>query len=75
MEQKLSQWSLRITAYADRLLEGLTQVDFSESLKEQQGTGSGNQGASVRFTVNDHHWKLKCLLLDRIRSSAFHSWF
>lgn len=56
VEQKLmSQWSLRITAYADRLLEGLTQVDFSESLKEQQRNWIGkSKGASVRFTVNDH---------------------
>ena len=56
VEQKLmSQWSLRITAYADRLLEGLTQVDFSESLKEQQRNWIGkSKGASVRFTVNGH---------------------
>jgi leucyl-tRNA synthetase len=56
VEQKLmSQWSLRITAYADRLLKGLDQVDFPESLKEQQRNWIGkSKGASVTFEVGDH---------------------
>ncbi len=56
VEQKLMrQWSLRITAYAERLLEGLERVDFSESLKEQQRNWIGkSRGASVRFKVEGH---------------------
>jgi len=56
VEQKLmSQWSLRITAYADRLLMGLDQVDFPDSLKEQQRNWIGkSKGASVTFEVGDH---------------------
>lgn len=53
VERKLmKQWSMRITAYADRLIEGLNEVDWSESLKEQQRNWIGrSQGASVRFAL------------------------
>ncbi len=51
VERKLmKQWSMRITAYADRLLFGLDEVDWPESLKEQQRNWIGrSQGASVKF--------------------------
>ncbi len=52
VKRKMRQWYLRITAYADRLLEGLAQVDFSESLKEQQRNWIGkSQGAEIRFEL------------------------
>lgn len=53
VERKLmSQWFLRITKYADRLLEGLEQVDFPESLKEMQRNWIGrSEGAEVEFTL------------------------
>ncbi len=53
VEQKLMrQWSMRITAYAERLLQGLDKVDFSDSLKEQQRNWIGkSKGASVFFDV------------------------
>ena len=53
VEQKLMrQWSMRITAYAERLLQGLDEVDFTDSLKEQQKNWIGkSQGASVKFEV------------------------
>ncbi len=53
VEQKLmKQWNLRVTAYADRLLSGLDEIDFSESLKEQQRNWIGKSaGASVTFKV------------------------
>ena len=35
-QKKMKQWSLRITAYADRLNEGLNNIDWSDSLKEMQ---------------------------------------
>ena len=47
----MRQWMLRITAYAERLLAGLEQIDWSESLKEMQRNWIGrSEGAEVRFT-------------------------
>ena len=52
VKKKMRQWYLRITAYADRLLEGLEKVDFSESLKEQQRNWIGkSQGAEISFEL------------------------
>ncbi len=53
VERKLmKQWSMRITAYADKLLNGLNEIDWSDSLKEQQRNWIGrSQGASVRFPL------------------------
>ena len=53
VERKLmKQWAMRITAYADRLIDGLNNVDWSESLKEQQRNWIGrSQGASVKFPL------------------------
>ena len=53
VERKLmKQWSMRITAYADRLLAGLDTIDWSESLKEQQRNWIGrSKGASVKFPL------------------------
>ena len=48
----MRQWYLRITAYADRLLDGLEKVAFSESLKEQQRNWIGkSQGAEISFSL------------------------
>jgi leucyl-tRNA synthetase len=51
VERKLmKQWSMRITAYAQRLLDGLDTIDWSESLKEAQRNWIGrSQGCSIRF--------------------------
>lgn len=50
--KKMSQWFLRITAFAERLLQGLEQVDFPESLKEMQRNWIGKSvGAELDFTV------------------------
>ncbi|MCR9100447.1 MAG: leucine--tRNA ligase [bacterium] len=55
VERKLmQQWSMRITAYADRLLYGLDEVEWPESLKEQQRNWIGrSQGASVKFALEE----------------------
>jgi len=48
--KRMKQWAMRITAYADRLLNGLNDIDWSDSVKEQQRNWIGrSQGASVRF--------------------------
>lgn len=52
--RRMKQWSLRITAYAQRLLDGLEKLDWSESLKEAQRNWIGrSEGATVRFPVGD----------------------
>ncbi|NGF57146.1 leucine--tRNA ligase [Parapedobacter sp. SGR-10] len=51
-QKKMMQWSMRITAYADRLLRGLDAVDWPEPLVEMQRNWIGKSvGASVKFPV------------------------
>ncbi|MDR0604023.1 MAG: leucine--tRNA ligase [Bacteroidales bacterium] len=56
VERKMmQQWSLRITAYAERLLEGLETVEWQDSLKEIQRNWIGrSEGASMRFAISGH---------------------
>jgi len=50
--KRMKQWSLRITAYAQRLLDGLDGLDWSESIKEAQRNWIGrSEGATVRFPI------------------------
>ncbi len=52
VQRPMMQWTLRITAYAERLLAGLEQVDFSEALKVQQRHWIGkSEGARLFFPV------------------------
>ncbi|WP_286746814.1 leucine--tRNA ligase [Roseivirga sp. UBA1976] len=54
IRKKMKQWSMRITAYAERLLEGLDSVDWPEPLKEMQRNWIGkSKGAEVRFQVEN----------------------
>jgi leucyl-tRNA synthetase len=51
-KKRLRQWYLRITEYADRLLQGLQTVDFSEAMKEMQSNWIGkSSGAEIEFEV------------------------
>jgi leucyl-tRNA synthetase len=51
----MKQWMLRITAYADRLLEDLEDVDWPESIKEMQRNWIGrSEGAEVTFGIDGH---------------------
>jgi leucyl-tRNA synthetase len=56
VERKMmKQWQLRISAYAQRLLEGLEGIEWSESLKEIQRNWIGrSEGCSARFKVDGH---------------------
>jgi len=64
VKKKLRQWYLRITEYADRLLEGLLAVDFSESMKEMQTNWIGkSEGAEISFTLQAPSDKDKSLQL------------
>ncbi|MFY0713346.1 leucine--tRNA ligase [Seonamhaeicola sp. NFXS20] len=52
IRKKMTQWSMRISAYAERLLQGLDTVDWTDSLKESQRNWIGKSvGASVTFNV------------------------
>ena len=61
VEQKLMrQWSMRITAYAQRLLDGLDTIDWPESIKEIQRNWIGrSEGASVRFALDGHNEEIE----------------
>jgi len=52
VRKKMKQWSMRITAYAQRLLDGLDTIDWPQPLKESQTNWIGrSEGASVTFKV------------------------
>jgi leucyl-tRNA synthetase len=54
VQKKMNQWMMRITAYCDRLINGLDTIDWTESLKEQQRNWIGrSQGASVKFAIEN----------------------
>ena len=55
VRKKMTQWSMRISAYAERLLQGLDTIDWTDALKETQRNWIGKSvGASVTFNVNGH---------------------
>lgn len=56
IQKKMKQWSLRVSAYAQRLLDGLDTIDWTESLKEVQRNWIGrSEGASVNFKLKGHN--------------------
>ncbi|MDN3205804.1 leucine--tRNA ligase [Algoriphagus sediminis] len=58
--KKMMQWSMRITAYAERLLQGLEKVDWSEPIKEMQRNWIGKSiGAEVIFQVKNSEETIK----------------
>ncbi len=58
--KRMKQWFLRITAYADRLLDGLEELAWSESLKEMQRNWIGrSEGATIFFGLKDHREKIE----------------
>ncbi|MBT8190865.1 MAG: leucine--tRNA ligase [Bacteroidia bacterium] len=55
VQKPMTQWYLRITAYADRLLYGLDNIDWSDSLKTIQTNWIGrSEGASIHFKIDGH---------------------
>lgn len=56
--KKMRQWFLRITAYADRLLQNLEKIDWSESIKDQQRNWIGrSEGAEIDFQILDTRYE------------------
>ncbi|RXK83361.1 leucine--tRNA ligase [Filimonas effusa] len=62
VKKKLRQWYLRITEYADRLLEGLDRIEFSDAMKEMQTNWIGKSyGAEIDFQVKSQLNKVNTL--------------
>jgi len=60
IKKKMRQWFLRITAYADRLLDGLETIQFTESMKEMQRNWIGkSEGAELEFEISDSNEKIQ----------------
>lgn len=73
-QRPMMQWSLRITAYAERLLQGLEAVDFSEALKTQQRNWLGrSEGARLFFDIENSEEKIEVFTTrpDTIFGSTF----
>ncbi|WP_299182779.1 leucine--tRNA ligase [uncultured Aquimarina sp.] len=55
IRKKMTQWSMRISAYAQRLIDGLNTIDWPQPLKDSQTNWIGrSEGASVTFNVKGH---------------------
>ena len=60
IRKKMTQWSMRITAYAERLLQGLDTIDWSDSIKESQRNWIGKSiGASIDFALTEGDHKIE----------------
>lgn len=60
IRKKMTQWSMRISAYAERLLQGLETIDWSESIKESQRNWIGKSvGATVKFHVSGSKFQVE----------------
>ena len=58
--KKMTQWSMRISAYAERLLEGLDRIDWTDALKDSQRNWIGKSiGANVNFKVCGHELSIE----------------
>ena len=58
--KKMQQWSMRITAYAERLLTGLDKIDWTDAIKEIQRNWIGKSvGALVSFDIDQHDEKIE----------------
>ncbi|MGM9715437.1 MAG: leucine--tRNA ligase [Prevotella sp.] len=58
VQKKMRQWCLRVSAYAQRLLDGLDTIDWTDSLKETQRNWIGrSEGTEVEFAVKDSNVK------------------
>jgi len=59
VKKKMQQWSMRITAYADRLIDGLDAIQWPEAIKEMQRNWIGrSQGAELSFPIDGYAEKI-----------------
>jgi len=60
VKKKLRQWYLRITEYADRLLDGLKTIEFSEAMTEMQTNWIGKSyGAEIEFKIQNSKFRIE----------------
>jgi leucyl-tRNA synthetase len=72
----MMQWSMRISAYSERLLQGLKTLDWPQPLKDSQEYWIGkSQGAQVKFNVEGHDEIVEVLQQDLIRSLEQLLWY
>lgn len=72
----LRQWMLKITHYAERLLEDLDELDWPESLKTMQRNWIGrSEGANVRFDIDGHADSMEIFTTGRTLSSGQPIWY
>ena len=74
VQKRMKQWLLRVSAYAERLLEGMERLDWSDSLKEIQRNWIGHStGAQLFFAIKDSVRKLEIFTTrpDTIFGSTF----
>ena len=73
-QKKMKQWSLRIIAYAERLLNGLDEIEWSDSIKEIQKNWIGkSKGALIRFEIykNSNYIEIFTTRPDTIYGASF----
>ncbi|MGI9550564.1 MAG: leucine--tRNA ligase [Aurantibacter sp.] len=59
VRKKMTQWSMRITAYAQRLLDGLDKIDWPQPLKDSQTNWIGrSEGAEVEFRIQNSEFRI-----------------
>src|SRR5690606_13399835 len=59
IRKKMKQWSMRITAYAQRLLDGLNEIDWPQPLKDSQTNWIGrSKGATVEFKIQNSEFRI-----------------
>lgn len=64
VKKQMRQWSLRITEYAERLLKGLDEIDFSDSMKDIQRNWIGKStGAKIAFAVKSEQSKVSDMVV------------
>ncbi|MBS9767666.1 MAG: leucine--tRNA ligase [Flavobacteriaceae bacterium] len=60
IRKKMKQWSMRISAYAERLLQGLETVDWTDALKDTQRNWIGrSEGASIQFRIKNEELRIE----------------
>ena len=60
IRKKMMQWSMRITAYAQRLLDGLQKIDWPQPLKDSQSYWIGrSEGASIEFRIQNSEFRIE----------------
>ncbi|MGI6776091.1 MAG: leucine--tRNA ligase [Patescibacteria group bacterium] len=70
-QRKLEQWIVKITDYAERLLEGLNKVDFIEKVKAAQINWIGkSEGAKIKFSIASHSEFISGSILNQVQDDG-----